>query len=115
MIWNVSSAVHIQLTESSRDKSAEEGYVEARSRKKKRRSKNAPFKAPSLSVFYVFVALPASETEEGNTKHIAQKQFLSKGVKAKSGEDILLIGIKTTEKVVKEGNTHFGRVFSDKL
>ena len=59
--------------------------------------------------------LPASETEEGNTKHIAQKKFLSKGVTAKSGEDILLIGIKTTEKVVKEGNTHFGRVFSDKL
>ena len=43
-------------------------------------------------------------TEKGNTKEYAQKRFLAKDIKTKLIEDILLIVIKTIEKVVMEKN-----------
>ena len=75
----------------SNSESSGKEFVEVRSRRK-----NLPKKTPSRH------CLPSSsssnsvsETNGGKTKKFAQEKFMGKGSKAKTVEDILLIGIKS--------------------
>ena len=81
--------------------SEDDGYVQVRSRKKKKskRSHKKHHRPRSMSASSV---TSASESKEGNTKQYAQKRFLAKDVKAKSVEDILLIGVKSIEKALTD-------------
>ena len=91
-----------ELTESQVEVTSEDdGFVQVRSRRKKKskRSHKKHRRARSTSASSV---TSASEEEEGNTKQYAQKRFLAKDVKAKSVEDILLIGVKSIEKALTE-------------
>ena len=92
-----------ELTESQVEPSSgEDNFVQIRSRKKKkskRSHKKTSRRTRSTSASSV---TSASETEEGNTKQYAQKRFLAKDVKAKSVEDILLIGVKSIEKALTD-------------
>ena len=91
-----------ELTESQVEmSSSDDGFVQVRSRRKKRskRSHKKHRHARSTSASSV---TSASEEDEGNTKQYAQKRFLAKDVKAKSVEDILLIGVKSIEKALTE-------------
>ena len=92
-----------ELTESQVEPSSgEDNFVQVRSRKKKkskRSHKKTSRRTRSTSASSV---TSASETEEGNTKQYAQKRFLAKDVKAKSVEDILLIGVKSIEKALTD-------------
>ena len=90
------------LTESQVEPSSgEDNFVQVRSRKKKskRSHKKTSRRTRSMSASSV---TSASESEEGNTKQYAQKRFLAKDVKAKSVEDILLIGVKSIEKALTD-------------
>ena len=91
-----------ELTESQVEMSSgEDDFVQVRSRRKKKskRSHKKHRRARSTSASSV---TSASEEEEGNTKQYAQKRFLAKDVKAKSVEDILLIGAKSIEKALTD-------------
>ena len=92
-----------ELTESQVEPSSgEDDFVQVRSRKKKkskRSHKKTSRRTRSTSASSV---TSASESEEGNTKQYAQKRFLAKDVKAKSVEDILLIGVKSIEKALTD-------------
>ena len=95
-----------ELTESQVEMSSEDdGFVQVRSRRKKKskRSHKKHRRTRSTSASSV---TSASEEDEGNTKQYAQKRFLAKDVKAKSVEDILLIGVKSIEKA-DEVYSHF--------
>ena len=91
-----------ELTESQVEMSSgEDDFVQVRSRRKKKskRSHEKHRRTRSTSASSV---TSASESEEGNTKQYAQKRFLAKDVKAKSVEDILLIGVKSIEKALTD-------------
>ena len=91
-----------ELTESQGEVTSEDdGFVQVRSRKKKKskRSHKKNRRARSTSASSV---TSASESEEGNTKQYAEKRFLAKDIKAKSVEDILLIGVKSIEKALTD-------------
>ena len=91
------------LTDSPVEMSTGNGFFQVRSRKKKssKRSqrKYHHFRARSTSDSSV---TSASDEDEGKTKEFARKRFLANDVKAKSVEDILLIGIKMIHKAVTE-------------
>ena len=94
-----------ELSYSPVEMSSDNGFVQVRSRKKKRlkRSQGSHRRSHACSRSSSNSSeLSASDNEEGNTMEFAQKRFLAKDVKAKSVKDILLIGIKTIEKVVTE-------------
>ena len=84
-----------ELTDSPVEMSSEDGFIQVRSRKKKwaksSQKKHRRSRARSSSDSY---ASSSYEENEGNTKEYALKRFLAKDVKAKSVEDILLVGIK---------------------
>ena len=82
--------------------SEDDGFVQVRSRKKKKKSKRSHKKNRRTRSTSASSVTSASESEEGNTKQYAQKRFLAKDVKAKSVEDILLIGVKSIEKVLTD-------------
>ena len=76
------------------DESSEEGYVEVRSRRKKKAKKLHRTRPRSPSATTASSSSD-SEGDEGNTKDFAQKKFLSKGIRG-------LIGVKTIEKAVND-------------
>ena len=93
-----------ELTESQVEGSSEDdGFVQVRSRKKKKskrtHKKKKTRRTRSTSASSV---TSGSESDEGNTKQYAQKRFLAKDVKAKSVEDIILIGVKSIEKALTD-------------
>ena len=91
-----------ELTESQVELSSEDdGFVQVRSRRKKKSNRTHKKHRRTHSTSASSVT-SASKTEEGNTKQYAQKRFLAKDVKAKSVEDILLIGVKSIEKALTE-------------
>ena len=81
--------------------SGDDNFVQVRLRRKKKskRSHKKHRRTRSTSASSV---TSASESEEGNTKQYAQKRFLAKDIKAKSVEDILLIGVKSIEKALTD-------------
>ena len=92
-----------ELTESQVEATSEDdGFEQVRSRKKKKSKRTHKKKSRRTHSTSASSVTSASETEEGNTKQYAQKRFLAKDVKAKSVEDILLIGIKSIEKALTE-------------
>ena len=92
-----------ELTESQVECTSEEdGFEQVHSRKKKKSTHTHKKKSRRTRSTSTSSVTSASENEEGNTKQYAQKRFLAKDVKAKSVEDILLIGIKSIEKALTE-------------
>ena len=92
-----------ELTESQVEATSEDdGFEQVRSRKKKKSKRTHKKKSRRTRSTSASSVTSASENEEGNTKQYAQKRFLAKDVKAKSVEDILLIGIKSIEKALTE-------------
>ena len=79
-----------ELTDSPVEMSSDDGFVQVRSRKKKRskRSHRNHRRSHACSSSSSSES-PASDNEEGNTKEFAQKRFLAKDLKAKSVEDII--------------------------
>ena len=91
------------LTESQVEGSTEDdSFVQVRSRKKKKSKRTHKKKSRRTRSTSASSVTSGSESEEGNTKQYAQKRFLAKDVKAKSVEDILLIGVKSIEKAVTD-------------
>ena len=92
-----------ELTESQVEPSSgDDNFVQVRSRRKKKKSKRSHKKHHRTRSMSASSVTSASESEEGNTKQYAQKRFLAKDVKAKSVEDILLIGVKSIEKALTD-------------
>ena len=92
-----------ELTESQVEPSSgEDNFVQVHSRKKKKSKRSHNKTSRRTRSTSASSVTSASETEEGNTKQYAQKRFLAKDVKAKSVEDILLIGVKSIEKALTD-------------
>ena len=92
MMSQVLCDVGVKETDQELTESQVEKKRSKRSHKKHRRARSTS--ASSVT--------SASEEDEGKTKEYSQKRFLAKEVKAKPVEDILLVGIKTIEKIVAE-------------
>ena len=91
-----------ELTESQVEMSSDDdGFVQVRSRRKKK-SKHSHKKHRRTRSTSASSVTSASEEDEGNTKQYAQKRFMAKDIKAKSVEDIILIGVKSIEKALTE-------------
>ena len=83
-----------ELTESQVEVTSEDdGFVQVRSRKKKKSKRSHKKKNRRARSTSASSVTSGSESEEGNTKQYAQKRFLAKDIKAKSVEDIILIGV----------------------
>ena len=92
-----------ELTESQVEgTSDDDGFEQVGSRKKKKSKRSHKKKTRRTRSTSASSVTSASESEEGNTKQYAQKRFLAKDVKAKSVEDILLIGVKSIEKALTD-------------